>query len=42
MEDTKTPPEEKPVKKAAPKKEVKPAEPLVDNGDGTVTDPNSG
>lgn len=32
----------KPAAKAKPaKKEAPPAEPLVDNGDGTVTDPNS-
>ena len=34
---------EKPAAKVAtPKKEEKPLEPLVDNGNGTVTDPNSG
>jgi hypothetical protein len=33
---------EKPAKAAAPKKEERPPEPLVDNGNGTVTDPNTG
>ena len=47
MEDSKAAPEkekaEKPAKpKVAAKKEKPAAEPLVDNGDGTVTDPNSG
>ncbi len=33
---------EKPAPKAPAKKEEVPAKPLVDNGDGTITDPNSG
>ncbi len=31
----------KPVSKAAAKKEAPPKKPLVDNGDGTITDPNT-
>jgi hypothetical protein len=44
MEDSKAekPAEKAPKPKAAAKKEKPAAPPLVDNGDGTVTDPNSG
>ena len=33
---------EKPVAKPVAKPAKKPSEPLIDNGDGTITDPNSG
>ena len=43
MEDSQATPEKKEAKpKVAAKKEKPAAEPLADNGDGTVTDPNSG